>query len=164
MIDLRPSIKRQSSTRAVGAKAVRLGLLSVVLIGLAAALLWSAPSARADGGLPSAPEIHTSTPLHQGLRVYWWPPSSYGESAVTGYDVHYRASRATAWTDADHDSLDQPAVITGLAFNTTYEVRVRALNANGAGPWSSVERTRTSPNNGRPDAPRSPDSTAALCL
>ena len=38
-------------------------------LALAAGLWWSAPSARADCGLPSAPEIHTLTPLHQRLRV-----------------------------------------------------------------------------------------------
>jgi hypothetical protein len=47
-------------------------------------------------------------------------------------------------------------VIAELRFDTAYEVRVRARNANGAGPWSTVESRRTSRDDGKPDPPRPP--------
>ena len=134
-----------------------LGLLLVIIVG---AGVWSsAESASAQGGPPTKPAVHTITGLHQGLRVYWYESSGDGGSATTGYEVHYRAKGAKAWTDARHTGTSQPAVITGLSFNTTYEVRVRALNANGAGPWSTVESRRTARNDGRPDQPWPPRLT-----
>ncbi|MCY4619644.1 MAG: fibronectin type III domain-containing protein, partial [Chloroflexi bacterium] len=117
---------------------------------------WTLPAADAQGGLPGAPDIHTITPLHQGLRVYWWPPGRDGGSALTDYEVYHRASGAQPWTDAGHQGLSQTAVIAGLRFNTSYEVRVRARNADGAGPWSMTESRRTLPNDGRPDQPVPP--------
>jgi len=145
--------------RRVGGRAVRLSLLAAVLVGLAAGLWWSAESVRADDGPPGRPHTLTVTPLHQGLRVYWHAPASDGGSAVTGYDVHYRADQRVTWTDAAHQGLDQPAVITGLAFHTGYQVRVRAVNASGAGPWSQVVWTLTSRDNGAPDPPLPPTIT-----
>ncbi|MCY4618304.1 MAG: fibronectin type III domain-containing protein, partial [Chloroflexi bacterium] len=120
---------------------------------------WTLPAADAQGGLPGAPDIHTITPLHQGLRVYWWPPGRDGGSALTGYDVHYRASGVQTWTDAGHTGLSQPAVISGLRTNATYEVRVRARNANGAGAWSILDSRRTARDDGRPDPPLPPALT-----
>ncbi|MCY4617573.1 MAG: fibronectin type III domain-containing protein [Chloroflexi bacterium] len=130
-----------------------------MLFGLAAGSWWTLPSADAQGGMPGAPDIHTITPLHQGLRVYWWPPGRDGGTALTGYDVHYRASGVQAWTDAGHSGLSQPAAISGLRFDATYEVRVRARNANGAGPWSIVDSRRTARDDGRPDPPLPPTLT-----
>ena len=140
-------------------KLLRLALLLGLLGGFATGLWLSGSGVRAQAGLPSTPDIHSITPLHQGLRVYWWPPARDGGSAVTGFDVHYRASGAQTWTDSDHTGLSQPAVITGLGFGTTYEVRVRARNANGAGPWSTVDSRRTPSDDGRPDPPLPPTLT-----
>lgn len=131
-------------------------LLLGLLGGLAVGLWLSGSAVRAQGGLPSKPDIHTITALHQGLRVYWWAPPSDGGSPLTGYEVQYRADETTGWTDAGHSGPAQPAVLTGLRFNTSYELRVRARNANGAGPWSDVDSRRTSPDDGLPDPPWPP--------
>ena len=131
-------------------------LALVLLMGVAAAVWWSAHDVSAEDGLPTRPAVHTITALHQGLRVYWYASSEDGGAAITGYEVQYRESGATAWTNAGHSGLRQPAVITGLRFNTSYELRVRARNANGAGPWSSVETRRTSRDDGKPDPPWPP--------
>jgi hypothetical protein len=88
--------------------------------------------------------LHTITALHQGLRVYWYEHSENGGSALTSYDVEYRSLGAELLTHAGHTGTSQPAVIAGLRFDTPYEVRVRARNANGAGAWSTVEARRSS--------------------
>ena len=135
----------------------RTNLLSLVLlVGLAAGVWSSAASVSAQGGLPTRPAVHTIATLHQGLRVYWYEPGEDGGSAITGYDVEYRSVGSEQWTDAGHTGTSQPALITGLRFNTSYEVRVRARNANGAGSWSSVESRRTSRDDGKPDRPWPP--------
>jgi hypothetical protein len=128
----------------------------VLLVGLAAGVWSSAVAISAEDGSPTRPSVHTITALHQGLRVYWYEPGEDGGSAITAYDVEYRSLGAEQWTNAGHTGLSQPAVIAGLRFDTAYEVRVRARNANGAGPWSSVESARTLPNDGKPDRPWPP--------
>ena len=137
-------------------KFFHLALLLGLLGGLAAGLWLGGSAVHAQSGLPTKPDIHTVTGLHQGLRVYWYEPSEDGGSPLTGYDVHYRASGTKTWTDAGHAGLTQPAAISGLRFGTTYEVQVRAVNANGAGPWSAAESRRTLSNDGRPDPPLPP--------
>jgi hypothetical protein len=135
----------------------RTHLLALFLLaGLAAGVWSSAEAVRAQDGLPTRPSVHTITALHQGLQVYWYEPGEDGGSALTAYDVEYRSTGAEQWTDAGHTGTSQPAVIAGLRFDTAYEVRVRARNANGAGPWSSVESRRTSRDDGKPDPPRPP--------
>ncbi len=127
-----------------------------LLLGVAAGVWWTLSHPGAHGGPPTRPSVHTITVLHQGLRVYWYEPDKNGRSRLTDYEVHYRASGAPTWSDAGHRGLSQPAVIAGLSFNTSYEVRVRARNADGAGPWSMTESRRTLPNDGRPDPPKPP--------
>ena len=68
------------------------------------------------------------------LTVTWGQP--LGEP--TGYDVEYKASSAAAWTDAGHSGATRTITIPNLTNGTTYDVRVRATNGIGAGPWSSV--------------------------
>jgi hypothetical protein len=128
----------------------------VLLLGLAAGVWLSAVSIGAEDGLPTRASVHTITALHQGLRVYWYEPGEDGGSAITGYEVEYRSLGAEQWTDAGHTGTSQPAVIAELRFDTAYEVRVRARNANGAGPWSTVESRRTSRDDGKPDPPWPP--------
>ncbi|MCY4374817.1 MAG: fibronectin type III domain-containing protein, partial [Spirochaetaceae bacterium] len=133
-----------------------LALCCVALFALAAGFWWTLDNAGAQSGLPTRPSVHTIVGLHQGLRVYWYEPNEDGGSPLTGYDVQYRVTGIQLWTNAGHAGLSQPAMIAGLRFNTLYEVRVRARNDNGAGPWSTTESRRTLTNDGRPDPPWPP--------
>ena len=74
-----------------------------------------------------------------GLRVTWTAPSNEGP-AISGYDVEYRARGTEAYLDAEHEGTATRATITGLARETLYEVRVRALNDEGTGAWSDTAR------------------------
>ena len=69
------------------------------------------------------------------LTVTWSAPDD-GGSAITDYDVRYRAGASGDWTDGSHDGTATTATLTGLGSGTTYEVQVRAANDGGAGPWS----------------------------
>ena len=82
--------------------------------------------------VPGQPFISTITPGDSALTVEW----TFPRGNPTGYDVQYKTSAAATWTDATHTGTDRTITITGLVNGMSYDVRVRATNANGAGEWS----------------------------
>ena len=72
------------------------------------------------------------------LTVSWFIREDH--SPYASFDVQYRVKGTTSWSSASasatlHDGEGRHT-ISGLTNSTTYEVRVRARNAAGAGPWS----------------------------
>ena len=84
-------------------------------------------------GTPVASRQTTAPTLT--LRMYWAAPGN-GGSPLTGYDVQYQKQGATVPTDLSTDRPAGTIFLSDLEFNTTYQVRVRGVNAEGSGPWS----------------------------
>ena len=63
-----------------------------------------------------------------------------GKPAVNDYDVQYRQTGATDWTEwnASNTSTTTSATITGLTAGKKYDVQVRAGNHEGDGAWSDT--------------------------
>ena len=131
--------------RLVPVSAVLAALLAAVLIQSGQPAPSYAQMSDAPMVAPAAPTGVSSTPGAGRLDLTWTAPSG----TVTGYDVQYKLSTAadqaattagdpsTGWVDAGHSGTDASHAITGLThFDTWYDVRVRAANANGNGPWA----------------------------
>ena len=106
-----------------------------------------------EEGPPGPTTALTVTPGDGKLDLSWTAPSDNGGSVVTGYHVHYTSaaagivaddgavqtgaspSPATGWVAVSRSGTTAVQQITGLSNGTTYRVRVRAENINGAGPW-----------------------------
>ena len=85
--------------------------------------------------LPGKPEPPAVEWVSEGnLKVVWYPPVS-AVSTVTGYDVEYRAGGGE-FLDASYEGAATETTISGLSSDSRYDVRVRATNADGLGPWS----------------------------
>ena len=83
-------------------------------------------------GKPGAPTVSAGSAT--SLRVNWSAPSNAGPP-ITGYDVRHRTSSPEgSWTEKNVPSI--AAVIENLSENTSYDVQVRAINAEGTGDWS----------------------------
>ena len=78
------------------------------------------------------------------LTVSWSAPDNAGKPTLTGYDVRYRDSSGGSWTTVSEDATSTSLIIGGLR-DGFYDVQVRALNADGSGPWSSTAEAVTSP-------------------
>ena len=78
------------------------------------------------------------------LQVSWSAPDNAGKPALTGYDVRYREEDVN-WTTVRQDAPSTSLIIAGLGSSNFYDVQVRALNADGSGPWSSTAEAVTSP-------------------
>ena len=92
---------------------------------------------------PEAPAFGASTPTE--LEVSWEEPANTGPP-VTGYDLEYREGESGAYLDANHQGTGRSLRLTGLKPDTAYQARVRASNAEGAGPWSLPGTGRTEQN------------------
>ena len=84
---------------------------------------------------PGAPTVTAASTT--SVDVSWTPPANAGKPAISDYDVQYRAAGATAWIDHGFTGTGTGSTISGLTAGTTYNVQVRATNADGEGQWSA---------------------------
>ena len=101
---------------------------------------------------PDAPAAPTVTGASQtSVTVNWTAPANAGRPDITDYNVRFRASGATEWSDHSFTGANTGTTITGLSVGTTYEVQVQAANADGTGGWSASGSGATnSPTNNAP--------------
>ena len=83
-------------------------------------------------GKPAVPALGLRPTV---LHASWIAPENTGPS-ITDYDVRYKESGGN-FADWSHTGPDLTTDITNLRQNTTYEVQVRATNAEGTGEWSN---------------------------
>ena len=89
--------------------------------------------------IPSAPTISRVTAT--GFTVSWTEPENPGP-AITDYDVQYREGTSGTWTDVVHSGTATSLTLTtGLTAGTSYQLRVRATNAEGTSAWSATVAT-----------------------
>ena len=100
-------------------------------------------------GVPAEPLVKATGAT--SLSVMWTEPSNTGP-AIDGYDLRYKVKGAAGWTDGPQNITDTSGTVTGLAEDTTYEVQVRATNAEGDGEWSAPGAGNTGSNaSGKPE-------------
>ncbi len=83
---------------------------------------------------PTAPRQLTLSAGITTIRANWVQLGNDRGSAVTDYDVEYRETGSTSWTDVPH-TTGTKRTITGLTNGKTYDVRVRAENTTGNDAW-----------------------------
>jgi len=72
------------------------------------------------------------------VSLDWDAPLIVGSSPIADYAIEYKPSDSLNWaTYSDGVSIATDAILSDLPSGTAYDVRVKALNANGAGIWSS---------------------------
>ena len=85
---------------------------------------------------PATPTVTAVTGSTTSLTVSWAAPANAGRPAIDSYDVQYRVGSSGTWTDVPQDVTGTTTSITSLAVDRSYEVRVRAANAEGDSGWS----------------------------
>lgn len=97
---------------------------------------WSSSrSGKTAASVPSAPTNPSAELVGALIEVTWDPPTSDGGSPVTGYEVQYADNAGFADPSTPVSATSPKAFSLGLG---EWFFRVRALNANGSGAWSSV--------------------------
>ena len=100
-----------------------------------------------DGEAPDTPFAPTVTALSStSLQVNWDAPENVGPP-ITDYDYRYQAVTDSSWTEVTNTTITVTTVtVDGLTPSTSYDVEVRAKNAEGTSDWSN-------PGNGATNAP-----------
>ena len=103
--------------------------------------------AQATLGAPSISSVVAGT---NDLTVVWTAPAEDGGAAITAYDLRYIETAAPDKADANwtvgEDIWSSGTLsyeLAGLREGTAYDVQLRAVNANGDGPWSSTSAGTT---------------------
>ena len=117
---------------------------------------------------PAAPAVRATSASTTSVDVAWTAPANPGKPAISGYDLRYRAGTGGSWTDGPQNLNGASASIASLTAGTSYQVQVRATNAEGDGPWSASgtgstgTASNTAPAFANPTATRSvPENSAA---
>ena len=95
-------------------------------------------------GVPGTPEAASTAST--SLTVRWTAPVNTGPP-IQDYDLEYREFGGD-FLDAEYDGTATSFRITGLTRANTYQVRVRATNPEGTGPWSARGSLRTAGSGG----------------
>ena len=95
---------------------------------------------REEPGAPAAPTVVSTETDNDAatyeLKVIWYPPDDTVEDVIS-YSVEYKKTTETSFGTTGVDAISGTTVmITGLEVDTSYQVRVRATNSAGDGPWS----------------------------
>ena len=110
-------------------------------------------------GQPAAPSVSATAGSTTSLDVTWTAPTNTGP-AVASYDLQYRAGTSGNFTNGPQNVTGTSAAIWSLAADTSYEVQVRATNAEGDGDWSVAGTGRTTATSA-PGAPTGLTATAS---
>ena len=93
---------------------------------------------------PGVPVL-TLTPGDAEIAASWTAPEG---GTPTGYDLNYKLSTATGWSNASHTGTGTSATIKSLTNGSQYNVRVRAKTDTDTGDWS--ETRNATPTDGAP--------------
>ena len=110
-------------------------------------------------GRPAAPTVSATAGSTTSLDVTWTAPTNTGP-AIASYDLQYRAGTSGNFTNGPQNVTGTSAAIGSLAADTSYEVQVRATNAEGDGDWSVAGTGRTTGTTA-PGAPTGLTATAS---
>ncbi|XP_035249911.1 neural cell adhesion molecule 2-like isoform X3 [Anguilla anguilla] len=100
----------------------------------------------AQADVPSNPySVRLSSVSQRVATVTFMKPDSHGGVPIGHYLVRYKDVGSQDWRDVRSHGVQTVVLLTNLEPNTTYEVRVAAVNGKGQGEFSRTENFQTLP-------------------
>ena len=85
---------------------------------------------------PATPTVEAVAGTSDSLAVSWTAPDNTGKPDIESYDLQYRKGTTGDWTDGPQNVADTMTTLDGLDAGSSYQVHVRAANAEGDSAWS----------------------------
>ena len=101
---------------------------------------------------PAKPRLAAVTGTPTSLTASWRKPGLNGGPEITGYNLQYKLSSASMWSDFTHSGTEVTATITGLTAGMSYQVRVQAKNGETDSDWSDASDAQNTTPTPTPDA------------
>ena len=101
---------------------------------------------------PAKPTLAAVTGSLTSLNATWTKPGLNGGPEITGYNLQYKLSTASTWSDFAHSGTGVMATITGLTAGMSYQVRVQAKNGETDSDWSDASDAQNTTPTPTPDA------------
>ncbi|XP_043935394.1 neural cell adhesion molecule 1 [Protopterus annectens] len=98
---------------------------------------------------PSAPIINNVTPYSSSAKLEFEEPEATGGVPILKYLAEWKVPGADSWSvlkyDARDVSYDNAITVSGLKPETTYKIRLSAINGKGQGETSNLVDFKTEP-------------------
>uniref|UniRef100_A0A8C1XPW1 Neural cell adhesion molecule 2 n=1 Tax=Cyprinus carpio TaxID=7962 RepID=A0A8C1XPW1_CYPCA len=100
----------------------------------------------AQADVPSHPySVRLSAVSQRLATVTFMKPDSHGGVPISYYIINYKDTSSQDWRTVRSHGVQTTVVLANLEPNTTYEVRVAAINGKGQGDFSHTETFQTLP-------------------
>ncbi|KAL6481414.1 hypothetical protein MHYP_G00094940, partial [Metynnis hypsauchen] len=100
----------------------------------------------AQADVPSNPySVRFASVSQRIATVTFMKPDSHGGVPIGYYIVNYKDQSSQEWRTVKSHGVQTMVLLTNLEPNTTYEVRVAAVNGKGQGEYSHTETFQTLP-------------------
>ncbi|XP_066516169.1 neural cell adhesion molecule 2-like isoform X2 [Hoplias malabaricus] len=100
----------------------------------------------AQADVPSNPySVRFASVSQRIASVTFMKPDSHGGVPIGHYIVNYKDQGSQEWRTVKSHGVQTMVLLTNLEPNTTYEVRVAAVNGKGQGEYSHTETFQTLP-------------------
>ncbi|XP_036975131.1 neural cell adhesion molecule 1a isoform X9 [Acanthopagrus latus] len=108
-----------------------------------------------EADVPTTPELYQVEPFSSTAVIQFGEPEATGGVPIIKYRVQWRLP-GQDWTEKEYSAEDDLNQITILGLNpeTTYEVRISAINGKGESESSPAKHFKTEPVQGEPSAPK----------
>ncbi|XP_030294780.1 neural cell adhesion molecule 1a isoform X8 [Sparus aurata] len=108
-----------------------------------------------EADVPTTPELYQVEPFSSTAVIQFGEPEATGGVPIIKYRVQWRLP-GQDWTEKEYSAEDDLNQITifGLNPETTYEVRISAINGKGESESSPAKPFKTEPVQGEPSAPK----------
>ncbi len=89
-----------------------------------------------DVRIPGAPGVPSGL-VSDGRIVWTWPPAKDNGGRISSYQSQWREF-GEQWPSSQSTTSTAQRVLSGRTNGTTYQLRARAVNSAGTGPWSAA--------------------------